>query len=97
MKLITKEIERKIPALYSTEGSDNQRGVVKFFTPWAGWTWYVIEGERQEDGDWLFFGLVEGLETEYGYFLLSELAGLRGPGGLKVERDRYYRGEIPKA
>ena len=95
MKLLTKELEATIPPLYSTEKQTKKKGIVKFFTPWTNWTWWVIEGEKQEDGDWLFFGLVEGFEKEYGYFMLSELESVTGPGGLKIERDLHYRGEIP--
>jgi hypothetical protein len=36
------------------------------------------------------FGVVCGLEREYGYFNLEELQGLRGPLGLPLERDRYF-------
>ena len=36
-----------------------------------------------------FFGLVDGLEAELGYFWLSELTGVRGPLGLPIERDLY--------
>jgi len=38
----------------------------------------------------IFFGLVDGFEKELGYFSLSELENLRGPFGLKVERDLYF-------
>lgn len=37
------------------------------------------------------FGLVVGLEKEFGYFLLSELESVKGPLGLKIERDRYWK------
>ena len=50
MKLMTKEIERKIPRLH--EG--NRVAHVKFFTPWAGWTWYGCEASvllEYEDGE----------------------------------------------
>ena len=40
--------------------------------------------------DVLFFGLVDGLERELGYFTLGELESVRGPGGLAIERDRHY-------
>jgi hypothetical protein len=92
MKLLTLEIIRKLPKLYATEDTPLHEKVFtcKFFTPWSSWTWYVTEGDQQEDGDWLFFGYVEGLEGEWGYFLLSELESLRGFGGLRVERDRYF-------
>lgn len=90
MNLITKEIEKKIPALYSTDGQKGDRPVVcKFFTPDSNWSWMVLEGEKQENGDWYFFGLVEGFETELGYFSLNELKAAKGPLGLPVERDLY--------
>lgn len=96
MKLMTKEIERKLPALYSTENikTDDKKVVVKFFTPWSNWTWYAVEGEKREDGDYLFFGLVDGHEKELGYFTLSDLMSVRGPAGLKIERDRNFSGTL---
>ena len=87
MKLLTKEIRRRIPVLYTTENSKDPIVQTKFFTPWSFWTWYVTEF----DGEDLFFGLVDGLEREWGYFSLSELASLRGPGGLTIERDLYFQ------
>lgn len=97
MKLITKEIAKSLPALYSTDGIPYQEKnvAVKFFTPWANWTWYVFEGEKLENGDFEFFGLVEGFEAELGYFRLSDLASIKGPAGLKIERDRYFSGKVP--
>jgi hypothetical protein len=88
MKLITKEVLRRLPPL----GSQEEKGleamaVVKFFTPDAGWTWWASEF----DGEDLFFGLVHGFEKELGYFRLSELKQIRGALGLPVERDRYFR------
>ena len=50
MELLTKEIEDKLPALYSTEDIplDKKVAVVKFFNPVGSWSWYAIEGEWQE-------------------------------------------------
>lgn len=78
MKLITKEVEElleKYP-IYSQEETplEDHRLLVKFFLPGTGWTWYVSEAEKQGD-DWLFFGWVVGLESEWGYFCLSEIQG----------------------
>ena len=91
MKLMTKEIEKKLPTLGSTDGlSPDQIPVIaKFFTPDANYTWYVTEGEKDRD-DYRLFGWVEGPYPELGYFMLSDLEGIRGPLGLKVERDRYF-------
>jgi hypothetical protein len=64
--------------------------VVKFFTPWANATWLIVDMDP-DDKD-LMFGLCDlGLgEPELGYVLLSDLDELRGPGGLKVERDLHF-------
>lgn len=90
MKLLTAELEKKLKKfpLYSQDGKGDDAVVIaKFFTPWKNFTWYVTEGEKQSDGDWIFFGLVVGLETEMGYFRLSDLEAIKGPYGLKIERD----------
>lgn len=91
MQLMTKEIEKNMPALYSTDNVplEEKKVAAKFFTPDSNWTWYVFEGEKQDDGDWLFFGMVHGFVREMGSFALSELQALTGPLGLKVERDRH--------
>ena len=62
----------------------------KFFMPGTGWIWYVTEGSPQEE-DFLFFGFVVGLESEFGYFLLSELESVRNKLDLGVERDLAFR------
>ena len=87
-QLLNQEIRQALPALYSQErkGLDAQ-AVVKFFTPDSSWTWYATEF----DGEDLFFGLVAGLETELGYFSLSELEEVRGPLGLPIERDLHFK------
>jgi Protein of unknown function (DUF2958) len=97
---LTKNLLQTLPALYSQEDTPDPMVVVKFFTPDAGWTWYAIEGSPvDEQGfydtdkpkvDFLFFGLVSGLEVELGYFSLSELKSVRGKFGLPVERDLYF-------
>lgn len=96
MKLLTAAIVKKLEKspLYSTEKQDVAPVIVKFFTPWSNWTWYAIEGNRQPDGDWVFFGLVEGHERELGNFLLSELQSITGMGGLRIERDMYFDGMV---
>ena len=95
MKLMTKEIEEKLPALYHHEKSGEEPvAIVKYFDPTGSWTWYVAEGEKQDDGDWLFWGAVDGFEFEYGYFRLSELISckqdLSGLRALPIERDLYF-------
>ncbi len=104
MKLLTKEVASKLPALYSNEDTKDPTVRVKFFTPDSNWTWFATEGSYvcPEHGNFdcaecpkpwsnfLFFGLVHGLEKELGYFSLSELESAVGPLGLKIERDLYF-------
>ena len=89
MKLLTQQIKNALPKLGATENTscDDKEFIVKFFNPMGDWTWLVAEGEEQEDGDWMFFGLVEGFEKEWGYFSLSELESVDVGFGLGIERD----------
>lgn len=89
MTLLTPELEQTIPLLYATEDTplEHKMVYVKFFTPDASWSWYVTEYDPTER---LCFGYVIGHESEWGYFSLNELEGVRGPLGLKIERDIYF-------
>jgi hypothetical protein len=91
-KLMTKAIEKTIPKLYSQEKVKDPIVRVKFFSPYSNWTWYVTEGETDGE-DWRFFGLVDGFEVEWGYFMLSELEEVEvkvmGYMLPAVERDCY--------
>lgn len=95
MKLLTKEIKNKLPKLYETESiSLKEKEIVcKFFNPCGVGTWYVIEGQQEED-DFIFWGLVDLHVHEFGYFSLKELEAINLPLGLKIERDIYF--EITK-
>jgi len=86
VRLLTADLRRRLPALYAASEEPDPLVHAKFFAPWANWTWYAIEF----DGEDLFFGLVDGHELELGYFSLSELESIRGPGGLTIERDLHY-------
>ena len=88
MKLINKEIRNILPKLYDQDNKNlNAIAYVKFFTPDSNWIWYATEF----DGEDTFFGLVDGFEKELGYFSLSELESVKGPLGLKIERDLYFK------
>ena len=95
MKLITRQIEKllaKYP-IYSQDHKGNEAiAICKFFSPVGSYTWYVTEGEKQTDGDWTFFGLIENdYGKEFGYFTLKELESIRLPFGLRIERDIYFK------
>lgn len=97
MVLMTKELERKFAKspLYSKDGQGEEAEiVVKYFNPAGAGTWLITEGEKQEDGDWLFFGYCCITEWEWGYVRLSELESVRLPFGLKIERDLHATGKV---
>ncbi len=91
-ELMTKDLGESIPALYANENVknyDDVLAVAKLFSSYANWTWYITE-MNPESG--ICFGLVEGLETEIGYFDLTELAEATVFGGVPaVERDLYWQ------
>lgn len=68
--------------------------VVKFFSPLSAATWLATELDA--DGDTLF-GLADlGFGCpELGSFSLSEIAALRLPFGLGIERDRGFASAVP--
>ena len=68
--------------------------VVKFFNPCGAATWLVTE--LQDDDDTLF-GLADlGFGCpEMGYFSLNEIASVRLPFGLSIERDLFFEGLFP--
>ena len=90
-KLMTREIGKKIPALYANENAEDADAVVvhaKLFSPYSSWTWYITEWDA-ETGE--CFGLVEGFETELGYFDLTELSEITVFGRVPaVERDLQW-------
>ena len=87
MKLLTKELRRKLPLLYATEKEKDPMVICKFFFPDFHRTWYAIEF----DGEDTFYGYVVGDFPELGYFSLSELKGTWSKLGLPVERDLYFK------
>lgn len=89
MKLFTKEIVKNMPKFGTNQHKSASELVFycKLFTPWSNWTWYVAEANF-ETGE--AFGLVEGFERELGYFDLNEIQEIRGPGGLRIERDMWF-------
>jgi len=77
MELLTKELEKQFPLLYSTEGTNPKdiKIIAKFFDPCSEWTWHAVEYDPTSR---MFFGLVRGFETELGYFSLDELQSVKG-------------------
>lgn len=91
MTLLTKQIISKFEKhpIHSQDGKGMDAEVlVKYFNPCGSGTWLITEAEREGD-DWRLFGYCHIHEWEWGYLMLSELAYLRLPFGLTIERDIY--------
>ena len=99
MKLLTEELKKQLPPLYSQEKVSDPMVICKFFHPMSSMTWYAIEGSPvDEDGyydtekekvDFFFFGWVHSDFSELGWFSLSEMEAIN-VGGLRMERDLHF-------
>jgi hypothetical protein len=102
MKLIPKDIREKLlengrrqSQVQGTKDEIDFYPVLKLFTPDAGCTWLLTE-LMPEDPD-IAFGLCDlGMGfPELGYVSITEIESLRGPLGLPVERDLYFKAKKP--
>ena len=92
MILITAEQrERMLANSRRLREDDDPMPVVKLFTPDAQATWLLSELDPDDDG--IAFGVCDlGVGCpELGYVSLTEIANVRGPLGLPVERDLHFR------
>lgn len=92
MKLITKEIEKRLEKypFYSQDGKKKEAiAVAKFFLCVGAWTWYILEADLQDN---LVYGIAisgDG-EAEYAYMGIDELQSIRLRSGLAIERDTLF-------
>lgn len=94
MKLITKEIERRLLA-NGRAPDDDHRPAVKFFDFCGAATWLITQMDPDEPD--ILFGLCDlGLGfPELGPVRLSELESVTGRLGLGIERDLYFEARYP--
>ncbi len=89
MELLPKDLEIKIPELYTQEDSgDSAIAYIKIFTPDSNYTWFILEMDPLNQ---MCYGFVVGLHAELGYFSLQDLKEVRGIWGLPVERDLNFQ------
>ena len=102
MNLLTKEQTRQLIANGARANRERmgevtedltRMPVVKLFTPWGSATWLLSEIDPEAPD--VAFGLCDlGVGSpELGCVSLTELAGVKGPLGLGVERDLYWTPE----
>lgn len=93
MILVTPELQDRLLANGRVRDADHVP-VVKLFNPLGAATWLATELDK--DGDTLF-GLADlGFGCpELGSFSLTEMASVRLPLGLGIERDLWFEGTLP--
>jgi len=96
MKLMTKELEERFGQIGSQEEVKDPIVIAKFFNPAGSGTWFATEYNPE---DKIFFGYVSIFGDycdEWGSFSLDELESVKGPFGLGIERDLYFK-ETPSS
>lgn len=80
-KLMTKQIEKlidKYPYLSQDGKGLDAKILVKYFLPCSAATWYITEGEKTENGDYILYGWCNlGYGFEFGSVMFSELKSLK--------------------
>ena len=82
---------RNLERAAKDQDTEDFRPVVKLFCPWGGATWLLTELDPEEPD--IAFGLCDLGQgfPELGRVSLAELDALRGPGGLRIERDLHFK------
>jgi hypothetical protein len=92
--LLPDSLKATLPPLYAQEKVEDKIVHIKFFHPQTVWTWFVTEGQQEEE-QFMFFGYVIGHEKEWGYFSLESLEEIGGVSNgrliLPVERELYFK------
>ena len=84
MKLLTKELTEKL----NRAGYAGTKPICTLFTPWGRATWLIT---GIEDG--ILYGYADlgmGCVEWGGIASLEELEAIRGPFGMRIERDLYW-------
>lgn len=95
MRLINRQLESTLPALYATDSTpaEDKQVICKFFALGSAATWLICEYDPEGR---VFFGYADlfGQGTyggaEWGYISLEELESLRLGSIPRVERDIHF-------
>jgi len=94
MKLLTKQLTQQFKTTGRQEWKKDHLVIARYFCPWNARTRYATEYDPEAKE---FFGYVDGLDAERGYFSLTELESLDGPFGLTIERDMHFNPQLCSA
>ncbi|MEW6555059.1 MAG: DUF2958 domain-containing protein [Actinomycetota bacterium] len=89
---MTKEIERRIPALGGQAAEGDPIVHLKLFDPCGRWTYYATEYDPEQR---MLYGYCisafGGDYDEWGYASLYEIEAVRNRFGLGIERDLWFK------
>ena len=68
MQKVVKEKEKE----FFVSHAGSKAKVLEIYESFSGWYWYITEKTDKEE----YFGLVRGMETEWGYIWMPELEEL---------------------
>ena len=87
-ELMNREIAETLPGLYGQDEAEDPTVFVHYFSCVNGWDWYLTEYDTTTGEA---FGLVNGFESEWGYFSVREMERLNHEKEFGVvERDECF-------
>jgi hypothetical protein len=78
---------RGAPPLYAQGKGKEDTVYVKIFDPCSSWSWFIMEFDGNDE----CFGYIKGIENEYGYISLTELANTPGRMRIGMEIDVWFK------
>lgn len=71
----------KLPSIKEADNQDNPLAIAHFDN--GEWDWYVIGGQKLDNGDFYLYGLVNGFDKELGMFTLRQIQDV----GAEIDED----------
>ena len=93
---LTKDSMKSLPPLSGVRGLKYDEVCVRFsFSvkikqkchPSVMWSWYVLAGDKEPDGDWKFWGLANKYHPDFEEFRLGELQGIAESWNSELQLD----------
>lgn len=90
MKLVTKEVENKMPKINETSNQKDPICLVHYFNPQGAGNWFGIEYDKETGIMYGCASIFGDHNDELGDFSIKELEDYRGMFGMSIERDLYW-------
>lgn len=91
MQLLTAELVERFAKVGRQEDVADPIVIAHFFNPTGAGNWYATEYYPETEEFFGYVSIFGDHNDEWGYFSLDELKSVKGPFGLGIERDLYWR------